>query len=105
MRFLLVMMLLLGAGLMFAHQYIRTATLTNERVEYRYLPLPLDEWFKEQQFSAAAVMSDMVEGTQGYCSNGTSATLPPVPTTTPTPTPTSEREDWWKTTTPANEFA
>jgi hypothetical protein len=92
MRPLLVVLLFLGAGLMAIHQSVRTTEAIEQKVEYRYLPLPLNEWMKEQQFSAFNVMTDMVETTQGYCGpvkSTTSTSTPQVPTDTPAPAPST----------------
>ena len=80
MRALLVLLLFLGIGMMVLHQSVLQTTASQKIVEYRYLPLPLDQWLKEQEFSAFNVMNDMVETTAGYCS---------TPTVTPTVTPTT----------------
>jgi hypothetical protein len=88
MRPLLVVLLFLGAGLMALHQSVRTTDAIEQKVEYRYLPLPLNEWMKEQQFSAFNAMTDMVETTHGYCGPvKTSSTA--TPTDTPAPSVTS----------------
>ena len=83
MRPLLVVLLFVGAGLLAIHQSVRTTEAIEQKVEYRYLPLPLNEWMKEQQFSAFNVMNDMVETTQGYC--GPVKTSTKIPTDTPAP--------------------
>ena len=96
MRPLLVVLLFTGAGLLVLHQSLKTQAAIEQKIEYRYLPLPLDQWLKEQQFSAFNVMNDMIETTQGYCgpvktSSVTPTTAPPqdtLPPTTPSPTPT-----------------
>lgn len=87
MRPLLVVLLFLGAGLLAIHQSVRTTAAIEQKVEYRYLPLPLNEWIKEQQFSAFNVMTDMVETTQGYCGpvKTTASSSPAAPTDTPAP--------------------
>lgn len=88
MRPLLVVLLFLGAGLMVIHQSVRTKDAIEQKVEYRYLPLPLNEWMKEQQFSAFNAMSDMVETTQGYCGpvkTDSSSSRGKLPADTPTP--------------------
>lgn len=43
---------------------------TNTRVEYRYLPLSIDQWFKESQYAASDVMNSLIEDTNGYCDMG-----------------------------------
>ena len=40
------------------------------RVEYRYLPLSIDQWFKESQYAASDVMNSLIEDTNGYCDMG-----------------------------------
>lgn len=93
MQFFLAILFVFGACMMMAHQQYRATALQEKRVEYRYLPLDLDSWLKEQQYSAWNVMSDMVNQTSGYCTVGRSEGTPiweivdgtPSPTTTPAP--------------------
>lgn len=83
---LLVALLVAGAGLLVIHQTVQQKAAMKQRVEYRFLPLPLDQWFKEQQFSAFTTLSDMVNDTNGYCITPTGTPLPqptPFPTTAP----------------------
>lgn len=101
MHLFLTILLVLGAGMVFAHQQKRTDELYEKKVEYRYLPLPLDDYLRQQQYSASNVMGDMINQTQGYCSVSHDTTpvwettlgtpmptdvMTPVPLTTPVPT-------------------
>lgn len=90
MSFFLAILLVLGACLMMAHQQMRQTALAEQRVEYRYLPLDLDTWLKEQQHSAFNVMNDMVSQGNGYCTPSSTANSPKdvfEPTFTQTPSP------------------
>lgn len=84
----MIVLFVLGAGMIMMHQSMKTAALQEKKVEYRYLPLDLDTWLKEQSFSAFNVMNDMVNQTQGYCSVSTASTAPTAPFPTPIPTST-----------------
>jgi hypothetical protein len=84
---LLVALLVAGAGLLVIHQTVQQKAAMKQRVEYRFLPLPLDQWFKEQQFSAFATLSDMVNDTNGYCITQPTGTPLPEPTPFPTTAP------------------
>ena len=93
---LLIALLFTGAGLLVIHSSVQKQASAKQRIEYRYLPLPLDEWMKEQQFSAFNVMSDLVNDTNGYCVTPSPAPgitptpMPPTPTPTPTPVPPTD---------------
>ena len=87
-----MVLLVIGMGFLALHASVKSVELKQSLVEYRYLPLPLDQWFKEQQFSAFQVMNDMVETTTGYCSNAPVSTPapPPLPTMGPSTGPSMQ---------------
>jgi hypothetical protein len=72
MNLLLVIILFCGMAFWFAHlqKKMMVDDKIQTRVEYRYLPLSIDQWFKESQYAASDVMNSMVEDTNGYCGPG-----------------------------------
>jgi hypothetical protein len=79
---LLIALLFTGAGLLVIHSSVQKQAVMKQRIEYRYLPLPLDQWMKEQQFSAFNVLTDMANDANGFCTTPT-----PAPTMFPTEPP------------------
>lgn len=89
---LLIALLFTGAGLLVIHSSVQKQGAMKQRIEYRYLPLPLDQWMKEQQFSAFNVLTDMANDANGFCTTPTPApmmfpTEPPAVTTAPPAAP------------------
>ena len=54
----------------FAHLQNQMKVTESTKVEYRYLPLSIDQWFKESQYAASDVMNSLIEDTNGYCDMG-----------------------------------
>jgi hypothetical protein len=72
MNVLITLILFCGLAFWFAHlqKKMQMADESSTRVEYRYLPLSIDQWFKESQYVATDVMNSLVEDTNGYCDMG-----------------------------------
>jgi hypothetical protein len=97
MNILLVLILFLGLAFFYAHQYKVQQEIIQQqpsRIEYRYLPLSLDQWFKESQYSATNVMNSLVSDVNGYCNpitvDGSEYIDEETPSVTPTEKPTFE---------------
>jgi hypothetical protein len=72
MNLLLTLILFCGLAFWYAHlqKQMQVTDESSTRVEYRYLPLSIDQWFKESQYVASDVMNSLVEDTNGYCDMG-----------------------------------
>ena len=73
MNLLITLILFCGLAFFFAYQHKlhreQEERLLPTRIEYRYLPLSIDQWFKESQYTASDVMNSLIEDTNGYCLN------------------------------------
>jgi hypothetical protein len=103
MNILLVLILFLGLMFYYAHQYkVQQEIIQNQpaRIEYRYLPLSLDQWFKESQYSATNVMNSLVSDVNGYCNPITVDSGAYVDEQTPSVTPTTQEPTFQETKKP-----